>query len=85
MLFFRGSNCRISRGSTWYNRMDRLLMTLGFTKSKVNSNLCFKVEGEIPVMLMLCVDALSRCGCVVEYRVNPPWTRELYSRDPEEV
>ena len=45
--------------------MDILLMTLGFTESKVDSNLCFKVEGERPVMLMLCVDALfSRHGGV---------------------
>ena len=38
-------------------------MTLGFTESKSDSNLCFKVEGGRPVMLMLCVDALfSRHG-----------------------
>ena len=50
-------------------------MTLDFTKSKVDSNLCFKVEGGRPVMLLLCVDAL---GMEV-------WTREVCSRDPEEV
>ena len=33
-------------------------MTLGFTKSEVDSNLYLKVEGGRPVMLMLCVDAL---------------------------
>ena len=45
--------------------MDRLLMTLGFTKSKVDSNLCLKIEGGRPVMLLLCVDALfSRHGGV---------------------
>ena len=33
-------------------------MTLGFTESKEDSNLCFKVEGGILVMLLLCVDAL---------------------------
>ena len=38
--------------------MDRLLMTLGFTKSKVDSNLCLKVEGGRPMVLLLCVDAL---------------------------
>ena len=32
---------------TWYDRMDRLLMILGFTKSKVDSNFYFKVEGKI--------------------------------------
>ena len=40
-------------------------MTLGFTKSKEDSNLFFKVEGRIPMMLLLCVDALfSRHGGV---------------------
>ena len=66
--------------------MDRLLMTLGFTESKVDSNLCFNIEGKIPVMLLLCVDTLfSRHGGVVECRWNLPWTREVCSRDPEEV
>ena len=40
-------------------------MTLGFTESKVDSNLCFKVEGGRLVMLLLCVDELhSRHGGV---------------------
>ena len=58
MLHFRASDYRRSRGSTWYDRMDRLLMTLGFTESKVDSNLYFKVEGRRPVMLLLYVDDL---------------------------
>ena len=62
MLRFRGSDCRISRGSTWYNRMDRLLMDLGFTESKADSNLYFKVEGRRPVMLLLYVDDLFLIG-----------------------
>ena len=33
-------------------------MTLGFTESKEDSNLCFKVEDGILVMLMLYVDDL---------------------------
>ena len=33
-------------------------MTLGFTKSKEDSNLCFKVEGGRPMMLLLYVDEL---------------------------
>ena len=36
--------------------MDSLLMTLGFTERKEDSNLYFKVEGGIPVMLLLYVD-----------------------------
>ena len=38
--------------------MDMLLMTLGFTKSKEDSNLYFKIEGGIQVMLQLYVDDL---------------------------
>ena len=50
---------------TWYDKMDRLLMTLIFTESKADSNLCFKVEGGRSLMLLLCVDALrSRHGGV---------------------
>ena len=58
MLRFRGSDCRRSRCSTWYDRMDSLLVTLGFTESKADSNLFFKVEGGRPVMLLLYVDEL---------------------------
>ena len=66
--------------------VDRLMETLGFTESKEDSNLCFKIEGRRPVMLLLCVDALfSRHGGVVECRWNLPWTREVCSRDPEEA
>ena len=38
--------------------IDKLLMTLGFTESKVDSNIFFKVEGGRPVMLLLYVDDL---------------------------
>ena len=38
--------------------MDILLMNLGFTEIKVDSNLYFKVEGGRPVMLLLNVDDL---------------------------
>ena len=37
-------------------------MALGFTKSKENSNLCFKVEGGRPVMLLLYDDDLFLTG-----------------------
>ena len=41
-----------------YDRMDSLLMALGFTESKADSNLYFKVEGGRLVMLLLYVDDL---------------------------
>ena len=50
MLCVRGSDCRrylSLRILTWYGRMDNFLMELGFTKSKVGSNLYLKVECEI--------------------------------------
>ena len=62
MLRFRGSDYRRSRGSAWYDRMDNLLMAQGFTESKANSNLYFKVEGGIPVMLLLYADDLFLTG-----------------------
>ena len=55
MLCFRGSDYRRSQGLTWYDRMNRLLMNIGFTKSKEYSKLCFKVEDKRPVMLLLYV------------------------------
>ena len=61
-------------------------MNLVFTKSKEDFNLFFKVEGGRPVMLLLCVDALfPRYGGVAECRWNLPQTREVCSRDPEEI
>ena len=35
---------------TWYDMIDNFLMSLGFTKSKADSNLYFKVEGKKPLM-----------------------------------
>ena len=62
MFLFRGSGCRISRGLTWYDRIDIILMALGFNKSKEDSNILFKVEGEILVILLLYVDDLFLTG-----------------------
>ena len=31
---------------TWYGRIDSFLMSLGFTKSKVDPNLCDKVDDD---------------------------------------
>ena len=42
----------------WYNRMDIFPMRLGFTKSKEDSNLYFKVEDRRTMILLLYVDAL---------------------------
>ena len=62
MLHFRGSDWIISQGSTWYGGMDILLMALGFTESKANSNLYFKVEDEILMMILLYVDDMFLTG-----------------------
>ena len=47
---------------TWYDRIDSFLSSLGFTKSKVDSNLYYKVEDDNPVMLLLYVDDLFVIG-----------------------
>jgi hypothetical protein len=39
----------------WYGRIDSFLMSLGFTKSKVDSNLYYKVvDGGPVILLVLC-------------------------------
>ena len=45
-------------------------MALGFTESKADSNLCFKVEGRIPVMLLSYVDDLFVIGRVELIKVS---------------
>ena len=47
---------------TWYDMMDNFLIILEFTKGKVDSNLYFKVEEGIPVMLLLYVNDLFLTG-----------------------
>ena len=47
---------------TWYRRIDIFLSSLGFTKSKADSNLYYKVEHGNPVMLLLYVDHLFVSG-----------------------
>jgi hypothetical protein len=37
----------------WYGRIDSFLTSLGFTKSKVDSNLYFKVMNDESVILLL--------------------------------
>ena len=47
---------------TWYGKIDSFLSSLGFTKSKADSNLYYKVEDGNPMMLLLYVDDLFVTG-----------------------
>ena len=47
---------------TWYGRIDNFLSCLGFTKSKADSNLYYKVEDDNLVMPLLYVDGLFVIG-----------------------
>ena len=47
---------------TWYSKIDNLLASFFFTKSKVDSNLYYKVEDGNPVMLLLYVDDMFVIG-----------------------
>jgi hypothetical protein len=47
---------------TWYGRIDSFLTSLGFTKSKADSNLYFKTMDNEPVILLLYVDDLFLTG-----------------------
>jgi hypothetical protein len=46
----------------WYGRIDSFLTRLGFTKSKVDSNLYFKVMNDEPIILLLYVVDLFLTG-----------------------
>jgi len=48
--------------TAWYARIDSYLMKLGFTRSKANLNLYFKVEKDKPLILILYVDDLFLTG-----------------------
>ena len=46
----------------WYGWIDSFLTSFGFTKSKSDSNLYFKVMSDEPVILLLYVDDLFLTG-----------------------
>jgi hypothetical protein len=46
----------------WYGRIDSFLMILGFTKSKVDSNVYLKVMNDEHVILLMYVDELFLTG-----------------------
>ena len=46
----------------WYGRIDNFLTSLGFTKSKADSNLYFKVMNDKPIISLLYVDDLFLTG-----------------------
>ena len=48
--------------STWYDRINGFISSLGFTKSKADSNLYYKVEEGNPTILLLYVDDLLVTG-----------------------
>ena len=48
--------------TTWYDKIDSFLSSVGFTKSKEDSNLYDKVEYGNPVILLLYVDDLFVTG-----------------------
>ena len=58
---------------TWYGKIDSFLSSLGFTKSKADSNLYYKVEDGNPMMLLLYVDDLfvtSMDGLIADTKRN---------------
>jgi hypothetical protein len=46
----------------WDGRIDSFLTSLGFTKSKADSNFYFKVMNDEPIILLLYVDDLFLTG-----------------------
>jgi hypothetical protein len=57
----------------WYGRIDSFLTSLGFTKSKYDFNLYFKVMNDELVILLLYVDDLFLTGeekLITDYKKN---------------
>jgi hypothetical protein len=57
----------------WYGRIDKFLTSLGFAKSKANSNLYLKVMNDESVILLLYVDDLFLTGeenLIIECKKN---------------
>ena len=46
----------------WYGRIDSFLMSMGFSKSKVDRNLSYNVVEDVPIILLLYVDDLFLTG-----------------------
>ena len=46
----------------WYGRIDRFLMSLGFTKSGAKFNLYYNIENDVVMILLLYVDDLLLSG-----------------------
>ena len=67
---------------TWYGRINGFLMTLGFTKTKEDSNLYYKVECDRLMILLLYVDDLfltSEYNPINECKKN--LATEFYMKD----
>jgi hypothetical protein len=58
----------------WYGRIDGFLMSLGFTKSKFDSNIYFKIVNDEPVILLVYVEDLILTGeekVIIDCKKNP--------------
>ena len=61
----------------WYGRIDGFLMSLGFTKSKADSNLYYKVVDDMLMILFLYVDDLFLIG---EYKLISECKKNLVTK-----
>ena len=59
---------------TWYGIIDSFLSSLGFTKSKADSNLYYKVFNEGIMILLLYFDDLFLMG---EEKLIVEWNKKL--------
>ena len=58
---------------TWYGKIDSFLSSLGFSKSKADSSLYYKVEDVKPVTLLLYVDDMfvtGMDGLIADTKIN---------------
>ena len=58
---------------TWYDRIDSFLSSLGFTKSKSDSNIYYKVEyGNLVILLLYVDDMFVTCmdGLISDMKIK---------------
>ena len=68
----------------WYERIDSYLMKLGFTRSDVDPNLYFKVQKDMPLILVIYVDDLFLTGASpLIYRCKRELDSEFKMKDLE--
>lgn len=75
--------CRLKKAPmAWYEMIDNYLMKMEFTRSEADSNLYFKIEKDMPLILVFYVDDLFQIGAdPLIYQCKRELASELEMKD----